>query len=475
MSIAKNTFYITGAFIFQKILSFFYIAFIAHEVGPALIGKYFFALAFTTVFSIFLDAGLTPVFIRESSQNKEKTNEYFNLLFTLKLIFCFFTILLIFFLINWLHYDPLTKELVYLAAVVMAFDSFSLTFYGALRARQKLKYEAIGIISYQIITVTLGVISLLTIHSVKVLIAILALSSFLNFLYSFYWARRCAKIKVSFSLFSRRRAIYLLAIAFPFFLAGVFNRVYTHIDTILLSKLAGAVYVGWYGVANKLVFSLQFIPSAFVAAIYPAMSKFYQKDLIKMKSILEKSFLYLLFIVLPISLGTIVLAPEIILTLYGKKFFPSILPLRILMVSLIAVFLYFPLGSFLNAAHRQKRNTANMGIAMVINVILNLTLIPYWKLAGAAVASLVSQTIMLFLGLYYAYKIAKFDKFLLSKKFVQYALAAFLMGLSVLWLKKTIYWPLSILFGGLFYFVFLYLTHGFHKQDWQNLWLSLKK
>ena len=36
------------------------------------------------------------------------------------------------------------------------------------------------------------------------------------------------------------------------------------------------------------------------------------------------------------------------------------------------MFLYFPVGSLLNASNRQKRNTANMGIAMVANVILHL-------------------------------------------------------------------------------------------------------
>ncbi|NCF75128.1 MAG: oligosaccharide flippase family protein [Xanthomonadaceae bacterium] len=472
MSIAKNTAYITFAFIFQKILAFVYIALIARNLGPEIIGKYFFALSFTTIFSVFIDAGLTPILIREVAKYKEKARSYFNSIITLKLIFSVLTMIAIAIVINLLGYDNFTKKLVYIASAVMFFDSFTLTFYGVLRSWQILKYEAIGIICYQILTVTLGGIILFTTKSIALLIGVLVISSFLNAIYSFSLAIRIAKIRIKFSI-DKQFAKTLLIASFPFMLAGIFNRVYTHIDTVLLSKLAGDIYVGWYGVANKLVFSLQFIPAAFVASIYPAMSNYFEHSKEKLKTTFEKSIIYLTIISIPICFGVVALAKEIITTIYGNEFLNSILPLQLLMVALVFVFLYFPIGSLLNASNRQKRNTANMGIAMVVNVILNLILIPKINLAGAAIASVISQFLMLCLGMYYARQVVPYDKRLLSTKFIQNIITAFIMALGIIFLKQYINWIFIIPLSAIFYFGFLYLIKGFSKNDVKEILISI--
>ncbi len=473
MSIAKNTAYITVAFILQKIMAFVYIALIARNVGPELVGKYFFALSFTAIFSIFIDAGLSPVLIREVAKYKEKAREYFNNITTLKLSFALITLLAIFIIINLLNYDEFTKNLVYIASIAMLFDSFSLTFYALLRSYQILKFEAFGIIAYQILTVALGGVILFTTKSIAMLIGVLVFSSILNTLYSFYLARKVSGVKFKLTLNKKFSRLVLFA-SFPFLLAGVFNRVYTHIDTILLSKLAGDAYVGWYGVANKLVFALQFIPSAFVASIYPAMSNYFEHSKEKLKSTFERSIIYLMTIAVPICFGTIALSGEIITTLYGEDFLRSILPLNLLMVSLIFVFLYFPVGSLLNASNRQKRNTANMGIAMVINVVLNIILIPKINLAGAAIASIVSQAVMLILGLYYAYNVIKYNKKLLAIKLLKNILASLFMIVSIVILKQFISWIIVIPIAIIFYFSFLYLVKGFTREDIVDMVFSLK-
>ncbi len=467
MSIAKNTAYITTAFVLQKILAFFYVALIARNTGPELIGKYFFALSFTTVFSIFMDMGLTPVLIREVAKYNKKAKKYFNNIVTLKLFFSVTTLIGIFITINLMGYDSFTKNLVYMASIVMLLDSLTLTFYGLLRSHQVLKVEAIGIILYQVITVMLGGAIVLLADpqtAIPLLIAVLCISSFLNAIYSFVLAKKVSGVKFVFSI-NKKFAKYAIIIASPFFLAGIFNRIYTHIDMILLSKLAGDAYVGWYGVANKFVFAMQFIPSAFVASIYPAMSNYFEHSRGKLIKTFERSITYLMIISVPICFGAISLSREIITTLYGPEFTNSILPLNLLSVSLIFVFLYFPVGSLLNASNRQKRNTMNMGIAMLINVILNLVLIPKYNLAGAATASIISQGLMLFLGMYYVNQIIKYNKKLLFIKFIKNIISAMLMFVFVLFLKEYINWILIIPMAGLFYGAVLFLIGGYSKED----------
>ncbi|MEA2064807.1 MAG: flippase [Patescibacteria group bacterium] len=474
MAIARNTSYLTLAFIIQKILVFLYIPIIARNIGTEMLGKYFFALSFTTIFSIFIDAGLNPILIRETAKYKDKANKYINAVLTLKFFFSFVTLFAVWIITNILGFDFYTRSLIYIASIVMLFDSFTLNFYALLRSRQILKYESFGVIGYQILTVSLGVMVLLTTKSVGMLIACLAIASFANFIYSGYWAIKITKIRIKF-ISDKKFFKYLAMSALPFLLAGIFNRVYTHIDIVLISKLIGDAYTGWYGVANRLTFSLQFIPAAFIAAIYPAMSSYFEHSKEKLKEISEKSIIYLMFIIFPISFGAIALGREIILFFYGNKFENSIMPLQLLMVSLIFVFLYYPIGSLLNASNRQKMNTANMGIAMAVNVALNFILIPKFYLIGAATASIASQFLMFIFGLYQANKIVKFNKKLLITKFVQHIITVSIMAAGVFFAKQFINWMILIPTSAVFYFYFLYLIGGISKQDISKIIYSIRR
>ena len=53
-SVTKNTSYLTIAYIAQKVLSFFYFVLVARFIGVESLGKYTFALSFTTLFAVFV-------------------------------------------------------------------------------------------------------------------------------------------------------------------------------------------------------------------------------------------------------------------------------------------------------------------------------------------------------------------------------------------------------------------------------------
>jgi len=70
-SVAHNTIWLTGSLVAQKVLSFVYFAIIARQLGVEETGLYVFALAFTALFGIFADFGLTPVVIREVAKERD--------------------------------------------------------------------------------------------------------------------------------------------------------------------------------------------------------------------------------------------------------------------------------------------------------------------------------------------------------------------------------------------------------------------
>ncbi|MCX6742674.1 MAG: oligosaccharide flippase family protein, partial [Candidatus Parcubacteria bacterium] len=473
-NIAKNTTWLTISYIGQKLFAFIYFTIIARILGASNIGQYVFAISFTTILSVFIDFGLSQVLIRESAKYLEKANIYLNNILTIKIFLSAITYLAAIIIINILNKPALTLNMVYLAGVIMIFDSFTLSFWAIFRAYQNLKFESISIIINQILIVSVGLISVL----LKFPLYFLVIALFSGCIFSFFYSLILLKTKLNFKFqfqWNKEIVKLLLKIAFPFALAAIFTRIYTFIDQVLLSVLIGDQSVGWYSVAYKITYALQFVPAAFAAAIYPAMSNYFLYDNSKLKQIFEKSMFFLIIISLPIAFGLTALADKIIIGFYGTGYQPSILTLRIFIFAVISLFLSYPVGSLLNACNKQTINTINMGVTMVLNIILHIILIPKFQHIGAAIATLISLSLLFILNLIWVPKIIKYDfKFLLVKA-GKAIFASLIMFLFILYAKQSINYLVLVVLGALIYTGILYLIKGFTKEDIKYLWQAVFK
>jgi O-antigen/teichoic acid export membrane protein len=478
-TITQNASFYTTALIIQKVLAFIYFTFLARYLPVDDLGKYTFAFSFTTIFSVLVDVGLSAILTREIAKNKEKEENLLANILGLKIILSVAIYALIILLINLLGYLELTKKLVYLTGVIMLLDNFSLTWWGVLRGHENLKYESIGITLFQIIVVSLGGILIWQKANVIYLVSVILLASLFNCIFSYCQMRWRLKLVPKID-FNKRLLKNLLKISWPFALAGIFARLNTQIDTVFLSKLGCSTIqmcetnIGIYSVATKITLALHFIPLAFTAALFPAMSKLFVEDKEKLVRTFEKSMHYLMIVGIPISIGIGVLAPDFLPKVFGQEFTNSILPLQILMASLSIIFLTFPIGALLNATSRQLRNTLNIGIAVIVNIVLNLILIPFYSYTGAAIASLTSSIIILVLGLISINKVIKYNKKYLVVNFIKILISAGVMGI-VLWqlLFKFNFAILTIL-GVIIYFVVLILIGGIKKSNLTDILISLK-
>ncbi len=473
-NIAKNTTWLTTAYILQKIFAFVYFTLIARWLGAADIGSYVFAISLSTILAVFIDFGLSPVLIRESSKFKEKANQYLNNTITVKLILSVITYIALVIIINLLNKDPMTQTMVYLAGIIMIIDSFVLSFWGIFRAWQNLKYEAIGIAINQVIIVVVGLAGILLKFPLYILVIALLAGSIFNFIYSF----SLIKSKLNFKLklqWDKNILKTLFKIAIPFALAAIFTRVYSYIDQVLLSVLIGDQSLGWYSIAFKITYALQFVPAAFAAAMFPAMSHYYIHEKTKLKKIFEKSMYFLLLFSVPSAIGIASLADKIIFYLYTPEYLPSVLTLQIFIFSIIAIFLSYPVGSILNACDRQTTNTINLGITMILNIILNIILIPQYQHVGAAIAALVSLSTMFILNLVWVPKIIDINYKFFIVKTLKTVFAALIMGAVIIYLKETLNFILLIFIGAIVYALIMYLIKGFTKHDIEYLWQSVFK
>jgi O-antigen/teichoic acid export membrane protein len=398
--IAQNAAWLMIATTAQKAIAFVAFTIIARLAGTSLTGQYFFAVSITSIFVTFADLGLTPVLIREMAADEERGRAVFARGMLAKAILLPLTIVAAIIYAWMIGVRGDTMAAVIISAIfVMASDATSVMWYGAIRGRRELRFEAGGMFVGQALTAIFGIAAVYFHYGVIGLVMSLALGSLWNLAWSVSVVRRLKLWPQHGSTFPFKQ---LVAYALPFALAGIFVKIYSYADSQVLQAVFGSVAVGQYAVAYKLTYALQFLPITFVAALYPGLSYAAQHDKGAIPGILKGSQRLMLIASVPMTALLSSLAPRLIDRLYGKAFVGSIMPLVVLPWVLIPIFLDFPIGSLLNSTHRAHQKTTAMGITMVVNVIANLILVPIYGPVGAAWAGVLSFWLLFVIGWWFA-------------------------------------------------------------------------
>lgn len=430
-------------------IAFIYFAILARFVGTGDTGSYFLALAIVTIIMVLDDVGITSVVIREVAKKTSDAMLWCRTVIGVKLVTMPITVVLAFVIPSILGYDQETSQLVKIAVIVMLSDTLSLSFYGVLRGMQNLKFEAFGVFIGQSITALIGFILITSgAATLPLLILALAAGSVWNLLFSAHFIRK----HVGWGAFvpTWQMGFKPLQIAFAFFLAAVFVKVYSYVDSVILDMQLGRDAVGIYAVAYKLTYAFQFLPLAFVGALYPTLSsQAHQRE--EMKQTLLNAFWYMAILVVPIVFGIWSLAPEIINAFYGADFAPSVVTLEILIFVLIPIFLDFPIGSLLNATNQQAIKTSVGAITMIINVVANLIFIKMLGVPGAAVAALISFSFLFLADWLFLERTVKISLLELFGQVWRIFLAGAAMALVVMLVKPHVHFSLAIPLGGVVY------------------------
>lgn len=142
--IAKNTAALTIASIATTVIGFVFIMYVTRYLGAEGFGILSFALAFTAIFGVFTDIGLSPLTIREVARDKSLAKKYLGNIAVLKIILVIATVGLIALSINLLGYPEQTINVVYLIALSVVFNAFSTMFYSIFQAYERMEFVTIG-------------------------------------------------------------------------------------------------------------------------------------------------------------------------------------------------------------------------------------------------------------------------------------------------------------------------------------------
>lgn len=465
--VAKNTTYFTLALVVQKILSFIYFYFLSSNILPDTLGKYVFALSYASIFSIFIDLGITPILIRESSKNPQKTNTYLKNIIAVKIPLAIIVLTCLVLFINATDKPLVTKQLVYLAGIIMALDAFTVSFWGIFRSYQNLLYESVATIVVQIIIFGVGIAALFFTKNIIFIILALVVASIFNFLFSVF----LLKFKLSFSLkpeWDSTIIKHFLKILPAFALGGIFIKVYNASDSVMLGFFSTDRAVGLYSVPAKTITALsQVIPFALASALFPVFSKNYIESKEKLKKNFLTSVEYLILASFPIAFGLMVMIPYIVKNIW-PKYIDISTTFIIMAIAIPFVFLSFSTGYLLNATDRQKYNTINRAIMSILTIVVNFFLIPFYSYLGAGVTFLFVNILVFILDFYWVSKVLPFKASDFLPILTKTSLACIIMMGVAYTLIQYLHFILVILICIIVYFGILLLVRAFRFSDFKK-------
>lgn len=460
-TIFKNTFWLIIGETVTGFLKLALIIYAARILGAAGYGKFTFALSFVLIISTFADLGLLDFTTREFSREKEAEREYPAIL-SLKIILGIGALILAFIGSFFITSDPLVQRVIWILAFFISISSFLSFFYAFLRARQKMEYEA-GFNIFQIALITILSFFVLFIApsaenlSYGYLFANLVVLFFALFIFHF----RIHPLRLVFDKTIWKK---FLGLSWPLSLGFTSGWILVSIDSIMIGYFGEVVQVGWYNAAYKII-SIALISAALISkSFYPVLSKFSKGAKEKLQKVWNYQMALMIVLAVPIAMGGLLLAPKIINLFYGSDYKPSILALQFLVFICVADFLYYPCAAALIISDEQKKNFKLLLIGVVINIILNLILIPRYNLYGAAIATIISSVIIFFLAIDFLRRFTLISP-LNFKLFKVLIVSIFAGGVMFIGIRQLIIYNFNIfpiiIISGLIYFFVLFIFYRF--------------
>ncbi len=174
----------------------------------------------------------------------------------------------------------------------------------------------------------------------------------------------------------------------------LFN-IYNRLDLYLLQHFQSEVAVARYGLAYKLYENSILIAAYFMNSLFPAISS---ATLSNLRHLYHRSLKTLLVLGVVISISMFIFAP-LVISIINPEYSDSISPLRILSLGLVFTYLNHATGYTLTAINRQHYLFLIALVGLLINVSLNLFLIPLYSYHAAAFTTIITEATICIISL----------------------------------------------------------------------------
>jgi len=422
---------------------------------PEGIGKINYVNSIISYFTMLAMLGINTYGTREVARlrdSKEELNQFCSEIFTLNILSTIISYILLFTIIfavpKFYNYQTL---LIY-SSITILFTTIGICWlYGGI---EEYAYITFRTVLFQIISIILLFVFIKSSEDLLkyLLIGIIGSvgSNILNLLYS----KKIIKLRiVKPNLKKHLKPIILL------FSITVISSIYNTLDTTMLGLLSTDEQVGFYSASTKINRMILTVVTSISVVVFPRLSYYAEKNTSEFIGVINKFLSLILFISIPCCVGLHLLCEPIMLIFSGEKYIPSIPVMKIMNPIIIIVSLSNLIGTQIFIPLKKERITIRaVSIGASFNFILNIILIKKYQSLGAAIATLVAESLVLIHQIICSSKYISLKKEV--KNIIQYTISSFFMATLVLILKfniqnNVLLTILSIICGASSYFIVL--------------------
>lgn len=388
-SIKKNAFFNILLAVSQILFPLITFPYISRILQPQGVGAYTFVDSYTQYFVLIAALGIPIYGMREIAKTRHSVAERSKIFSELIVLHIFITLVITLIYIGSFLLVPRLQsytELFWIGSTLLLSSAFLIEwFYQGMEKFPFITIRTLFIRSASIICIFLLIKKR---SDVTYYYAINCTAVLLNAVINLGYSRHFIKFSIS-GLEIKRHFKPLMYI----FSSAIVSSVYTLLDSVILGFLTNAMQVGFYTTAVKLSKILIMMLAAFTTVLVPPLSLAFKEDRFQdAKHLLQKSFDYVAFIGVPLSVGLFIIAKPLILLFSGSSFLPAVNALRLLSPTIFFVGLSYVFGmQVLNPTGNERYFFLATFIGMLVSVSANLLLIPWMEQLGAAITNLLVE------------------------------------------------------------------------------------
>jgi O-antigen/teichoic acid export membrane protein len=391
MRALRNTILILIVRVISRIVALVAVIIVGNYLDPTRFGEMQTAVTYVGLVGTLTDLGFSALYVREGARHTSELSRYWNNVASLKVIGAAIGLPLIFAAL----YIAGVRSLLWPSFAILVLSGYQLLLRNTLYAMQRLTFEIIEIVPETIVVLVLVVIG----------VHIHADTGFFLWTYAISYAFACVYFGiVLISMGVLRPGLRLepgllmswVRAAIPLGITFIITTVYFKVDVPILQRFRPYSEVGYYTFAYKPFESLLFIPFALRSVVFPVLSVYHRRSPERVLPLSEKFFKALVILGWPITVGAFLLAPQFnsLLELYpGSE--PA---LQILSLAIVFMFADNTFAATLNAIDKQNVFALVAMVGLVINVGVNLIVIPRYGYLGASWAVVVTEAALVVVG-----------------------------------------------------------------------------
>jgi O-antigen/teichoic acid export membrane protein len=435
-SVARNTLFLSLAQGIRILLGFVLILYIANRYGVLWQGKFSILLAFLNIFQVMASFGLPRLITREVARDPAAGSRYFWAGIVGQGATTVIFAILMFGVVSLSPYPADTRAMLQLA--ILALPLFTLYSVAAalLRAYERMEYLVYAEVLSSLAQVVLAVTVLARAENVLALavIRIGGLSLAAVMAAAAAWRMQM----IGRPQIDLRFSFRLLRQSADFFGMAAFDSILQRMDVLILSIIGGETAAGIYDAAFQLIKVIMTLVMSFTDALYPVLSRLFVQSRLRFGLVTGKSLHYGLVALLPVAVGTAVLAPAIIALFYRRpEYGPAAGVLAVAGATTLAYFAQIVLTRALAAGDRARASLLATGLMVVAGAALIAGFSAIWGPAGTATG----VGLMYALGAVFAcYASRDFQIAFAANYLARPALAAVVMGAFLYFLPSLPLW-----------------------------------